>query len=118
MTAGELLLGSFTQEDDNKKRGKKSRRPGKDESKWLMEIVVCFLRHTSFLPVRWPHLCAPKNLSRVTFSMAGRLVNLLVVEVLGVCVLFWGLFVFLYFFLSFPLFLALTEILVVHVLPH
>lgn len=52
MTAGELLLGSFTQEDDNKKRGKTPLRPGKDESKWLMEIVVCFLRHTSFLPVR------------------------------------------------------------------
>lgn len=50
--------------------------------------------------------------------MAGRLVNLLVVEVLGFCVLFWVLFVFLFFFLSFPLFLAFTEILVVHVLPH
>lgn len=50
--------------------------------------------------------------------MAGRLVNLLVVEVLGFCVLFWVLFVFLFFFLSFPLFLAFMEILVVHVLPH
>lgn len=68
-----------------------------------MEIVVCFLRHTFFLPVRWPHLCAPKNLSRVTFSMAGRLVNLLVVEVLGVCVLF-GFYLFFYFFSFFPSF--------------
>lgn len=56
---------------EKKNNNNKQTRCRKDESKWLMEIVACFPRHTSFLPVRWPHLCTLKNLSRMSHLFYG-----------------------------------------------
>ena len=89
------------------KKGKKFPRPGNDESKWLMEIVACFLRHTSFLPIWWPHLCTPK---KSPFLWLVDWLVCLLLRFFGFvcwfCVLVWVLFVWVFsspaFFPSFP----------------
>lgn len=83
-----------------KKKEKKTQhpRPGKDESKRLMEIVACFLRHTSFLPIWSPHLCTPSHESPLLWLVDW--LGCLLLSFLGFACCFGG-FLFYFFFSGF-----------------